>query len=326
MSTQATQAMGLVRLVEQMIAFDRLSDAIDLLLAVTARDSTHRNELIQHSGSLRRLDKNERLGFATAATAEARARLTHSILELSKLLEDARGDRPVPRPADPVVWPSQVSLEKIIGANNLKKIAWLEQGLRCAASVGRIVCRGHVGTGFLIAQNRVVTNHHVIASAREAGDAIIEFNYQEDLAGKLLQHFAYRLDPERFWTDERLDVSVVGVVESDSLPPLAKWGTLELNPDQAPAVGDHVSIVQHPEGGVKQIACTANQVVNIFEHRLQYLTDTLPGASGAPVFDDKWKIVAIHHAGGDMSTNVRGDTRYVNEGILVGRVMHLLAS
>jgi len=52
-----------------------------------------------------------------------------------------------------------------------------------------------------------------------------------------------------------------------------------------------------------RIAITANQVVNVFEHRLQYTTDTLPGSSGSPVFNDAWEVIALHHAGGNMISN-----------------------
>jgi V8-like Glu-specific endopeptidase len=42
----------------------------------------------------------------------------------------------------------------------------------------------------------------------------------------------------------------------------------------------------------------ANAVVLVGEGRVQYLTDTLPGSSGSPVFDADWNVVALHHSGG----------------------------
>jgi endonuclease G, mitochondrial len=32
------------------------------------------------------------------------------------------------------------------------------------------------------------------------------------------------------------------------------------------------------------------------EHFLRYLTDTEAGASGSPVLDDAWQVLALHHA------------------------------
>jgi V8-like Glu-specific endopeptidase len=85
-------------------------------------------------------------------------------------------------------------------------------------------------------------------------------------------------------------------------------------------------IIQHPQGGPKQIALTANQVVNVYEHRLQYTTDTLPGSSGSPVFNDDWQVIAIHHAGGNLISNSRGDRRFVNQGILLSYILRDLTS
>jgi endonuclease G len=84
--------------------------------------------------------------------------------------------------------------------------------------------------------------------------------------------------------------------------------------------GEHVIIIQHPNGGLKQIVLTANQVINLWEHRLYYTTDTMPGSSGSPVFNDLWQVIAIHHAGGDLRMNDKGDRRFINEGILVSAV------
>ena len=65
---------------------------------------------------------------------------------------------------------------------------------------------------------------------------------------------------------------------------------------------------------------TANQVVGLWEYRLQYSTDTMPGSSGSPVFNDLWQVIALHHAGGDLQSNDQGDRRFVNEGILMSAI------
>ena len=41
-----------------------------------------------------------------------------------------------------------------------------------------------------------------------------------------------------------------------------------------------------------------NQVTGMPEERfLHYQTDTAPGSSGSPVFNDQWEVVALHHSG-----------------------------
>jgi V8-like Glu-specific endopeptidase len=136
----------------------------------------------------------------------------------------------------------------------------------------------------------------------------------ENAAGALQVPRTVALDPKRcFWTSEKLDVTLVGLApispDDIAVVPLAA-GT-------AAKVGDHVSIIQHPNGGPKQIAVTNNRILNIYDHRVQYLTDTLPGSSGSPVFLGSWQVLAIHHAGGNVRRNARGDVIFANEGILI---------
>ena len=72
------------------------------------------------------------------------------------------------------------TLEKIIGrVSSLLPVSFLEIGLQKAKSVGRIVCAdGGLGTGFLIADNLMVTNNHVIANIAQARSTRVQFNYQ----------------------------------------------------------------------------------------------------------------------------------------------------
>jgi hypothetical protein len=50
-------------------------------------------------------------------------------------------------------------------------------------------------------------------------------------------------------------------------------------------------------------------------------TDTMPGSSGSPVFNDMWQVIAVHHAVGRLSKGGDGRTRYVNEGVLMSAIM-----
>jgi V8-like Glu-specific endopeptidase len=46
----------------------------------------------------------------------------------------------------------------------------------------------------------------------------------------------------------------------------------------------------------------------------------MPGSSGAPVFNDSWEVIAIHHGGGDLQVNAKGKKRFINEGILMSAI------
>ena len=39
----------------------------------------------------------------------------------------------------------------------------------------------------------------------------------------------------------------------------------------------------------------------MFDDLVQYSTDTEPGSSGSPVFNQDWEIVGLHHRGGGLA-------------------------
>lgn len=281
-------------------------------------------EVLVQAGRLTRLRKQERRGFVSGdLVSRERSQIIDALLQLVDELASSTiaAERPFPAPSVSLVPPASSGLEKIIGANNLRSIAWLHQALEVSRSVCRVVTPKGLGTGFLMGHQIIMTNHHVLSEPTIAEESYVEFNFQEDATGKRQEFFRYRLLGDGLQADPDLDFSIVRVEPSDSLPALESWGTLKLSAGPPPGVGEHVTIIQHPGGGTKQIALTANQVVNIFEHRLQYTTDTLPGSSGSPVLNDGWEVVALHHAGGNLVTNHRGDRMFANEGILMAWIL-----
>jgi len=62
--------------------------------------------------------------------------------------------------------------------------------------------------------------------------------------------------------------------------------------------GDPVFIVQHPKGRQKEIVLRDNEIINngLFETVLRYQANSDYGSSGSPVFNEKWELVALHHA------------------------------
>lgn len=318
------------REVEQFIVDDLLEDAIQLISAVISASpnlSLLRKDTTLLMAQHARLQRDMRIGVLSlqesALQLQIVRRNTLALLdEVEKRSTTIRGPYP-PLPISAKL-PREVKLEKIIGAvNHLKSIAWLSRGLQASKSVCRIVTAEGLGTGFMISPGVVLTNHHVLPSAGVAETALAEFNYQETIGGSMEQTYPYEIDGSSWLGDEVHDCVAVRLRPSPKAP-LDQWGVLALEHGSVPPVGGHVSIIQHPNGGPKQIAVTANQVVNVYDHRLQYTTDTMPGSSGSPVFNDDWKVVAIHHAGGNMEVNQAGDKRFINEGILVKYFQHML--
>lgn len=220
-------------------------------------------------------------------------------------------------------------LEKLMGAaSTLRPISFLQRGLEVARAVGRVVLADRsTGSGFLIGNNLLITNNHVLASQSVAASAYVEFNYQKTVQGTDADVARYNLAPEvAFATSPEEeqggdDWTVVYVRDN----PNARWGALPLR-QMAPRPQDEAIIIQHPGGGQKQIALSHNIITYVDDRRLQYLTDTLEGSSGAPVFNINWELVAVHHKGGWLREPNSKRAIFRNQGVHINAVIAGLAA
>jgi hypothetical protein len=80
---------------------------------------------------------------------------------------------------------------------------------------------------------------------REAKEAYVLFDFQEDLRGLPMQHVAYQLQDDDFETSESLDCTIVGVAAS--CDELRRWGAVNIETTQELSESASVSIIQHPE-------------------------------------------------------------------------------
>lgn len=231
---------------------------------------------------------------------------------------------------------SDVTFERIIGGDELQPITYLERGMIAARAVARMDLGAQgFGTGFLISPRVLITNNHVLPDAASAARARAQFRYELDLGDAELAPIRYRLRPDDlFHTRRDLDYTVVAVeaVSEGNGTPLSDFGCLPLvEATGKVSEGEWLTVIQHPDGGRKQICVRENQFIKRAPDVIWYTTDTKPGSSGSPVFNNDWFVVALHHAGvpeeknGIIQKNPDGTTKWVgNEGIRVSRIVQTL--
>jgi len=217
--------------------------------------------------------------------------------------------------------------EKIMGERpTFLDVAYLKRGYEAARAVVKLRMRfssgWYSGTAFLIAPGRLLTAHHNLmqSSGEKALEVTAQFDYERAIDG-----------PEAEGTTSHCSLaSIRGEMADD-------WAVIDLSTprlncplvhlsDTRVLAEDRVAIIQHPNGMAKQVAMHNNLVTFANETRVQYLTDTLPGSSGAPVFDVKWNVVALHHAGGDLALPGTKSLVYRNQGTAITQVLTRMAA
>jgi hypothetical protein len=201
----------------------------------------------------------------------------------------------------------QVQLQGWFGAEP----DWLDVGFLSRA-IGRAagVCRVEVGTtgargtGFLLGgKDLVLTNYHVL----EGGDGGIEAAARSVVVrfGCITVDAGGEADGRPF--KARGDQPLVKASPTAQLdyallriaPEILTAMRLEPAPLvlAEPAKRSPLHLLQHPFGGPMKIAFSHDAVTAVVGGRLvQYASRSAVGSSGAPCFNDDWKIVALHHA------------------------------
>lgn len=198
----------------------------------------------------------------------------------------------------------EIVLEAVIGANEITPVRFVHRGSQAADAVGRIVFRSSRaanGTGFLVTPRLLLTNNHVVGDAADASINLLQLAFDEREQGRAIAPIEFRFQPDvAFLTSpvDELDFTLVAVEPvNEAGAALEQFGWLPLIAELGKVTqGQRVNIVHHPEGRPKQVSLRENFLALTLDRFLHYMTDTKPGSSGAPVFNDEWEVVALHHA------------------------------
>jgi V8-like Glu-specific endopeptidase len=212
---------------------------------------------------------------------------------------------------------------QIFRAGTLQDVAFLRRGTELASAVCRLLVRAcdgaqYHGTAFRIGKDLLLTNHHVLYDSQRRGPLAVEawFGYEADLNGRTREHVVVPCDPGSVTGDATLDWAVIRAAAP--LPDDA--ARVPLTDNTSVALDDRVYIIQHPHGEVKKLAARHNVVRHVDDVVIQYWTDTERGSSGSPVFDEHWRLVAVHRRWRRIG-ELGGATEFRNEGVRIERVV-----
>lgn len=226
----------------------------------------------------------------------------------------------------------RVGFEKVFGGDGLQAQRWFEDLLMRCRAVAQI-CDSYeegLGTGFLVDGSDLhpslpavvlVTNAHVVPDAVRPEDAVVTFRGLPTDPGPVRVRTMLWGSPAG-----RLDVTLL---ELDAVPEGAQLCAIA---PHLPALDaqppNRVYVIGHPQGAPSvKISIQDNHLLDYDDVRVHYRAPTQPGSSGSPVFDRRWNVVALHHAGSEQMSRLHGTGTYqANEGIRIDRIRQELAA
>lgn len=285
--------------------------------------------------TLRQFEQVWRIGDAEDPTSQALRDLVRAALlqKESGMLRICAAD--VSRAAEPV----PVQYEAVFGADRFESLETYRRGLErsaCVARIGRSVDTG-LGTGFVlpaeslgltgVGPHVLVTNAHVMSpdeaeqnqGALHPAEAVISFSAMPGVAAD--QEFTVA---EVLFSSPRgaLDVTVARL--DAALPAFVPYPVAAVLP--ARTSGAAVRVIGHPSG--RGLSFSVNTLLDHASPQVHYRTATEGGSSGSPVFNTEWRLIALHHVGGQAVPRLNGQTGHypANEGIWMGAIRTAIAA
>ena len=228
--------------------------------------------------------------------------------------------------------------EAVFGLDRFDSIENYKRGLERSANVARIGRSSDtgLGTGFLLPAEVLdprlgpgyvfVTNAHVVSERPEdlasgavhPAEAVITFAALDATGPSTEMSIAEVLFAS---PPDQLDVVVARLatpVAPSQAIPVAKV---------IPEAGSRtqVRVVGHPSG--RGLSFSSGEFLGHKTPRLHYRAATEGGSSGSPVFNADWRLVGLHHSGGEAMPKLSGEpgTYEANEGISIAAIASAMA-
>jgi hypothetical protein len=252
-------------------------------------------------------------------------------------------------------------LEALVNSDPMLDIDSFIQGLtdykRCVCRIKVVDGKGAIryGTGFLVGEDLLLTNYHVLQPVIEnpglAMQVVCKFDYE--VSGEMLEispgnDYALNkrkpveassppcpfdrdgtLSVEVDWPEGHFDYALARLSEKIGTMPFgpnaarssssfSKRGWIKKSPNPVPLFqGGNILIMQHPDKQPMKLAIGLNKIIGCDENerRVRYAVNTLEGSSGSPCFDHKFNWIALHNMG-DPNYNAK-----YNQGIPSERII-----
>lgn len=229
-------------------------------------------------------------------------------------------------------------------------IPWVRKLDRLTGQICRIECPVNqgVGTGWLVANDLVLTNGHVAApiihTPAKAKHYVARFDYATDAKGTnegTVFSFAANpvlnaspASPQELGTgiagptNDFLDYAVMQLAAnagtSIGISGQPRGYIATDSATTVPADGSVMIVLQHPSGDPMALDLGTVLGVNGDGSRITHNVSTKGGSSGSPCFNAKLELVALHNAGDPLYDGVHGAPKE-NHAVPIERILSALA-
>jgi hypothetical protein len=271
----------------------------------------------------------------------------------SELLRRGHGHQEIvfgqpPAGAGAVIEPqSNLKFERVFADGRLTSTTWIDNAKDRADCVARIDddIGNAIGTGFLIRGGNLIkelrdeplllTNAHVISddpvtAAKQscmkvlsAEEARIAFTREKSLPMETQWTVKTIL-----WSSLPAELDATLIRLNPPPPPLPVFAAYPIAPGLPLTDGtEPVWVFGHAHGGGLVFSTRNNVLIAVVGSRLRYRAATEGGSSGGPVFNNEWKLIGVHHAGGGKPQVACGGASAPaewNEGISMRAILEVL--